>query len=301
MDVAITGSSGLIGTALTASLRGAGHEVRRVVRSGGGPGDVRWDPAAGTIDAPGLEGIDGVVHLAGESIGARRWTDARKERILRSRVDGTTLIARTVAALEPRPAVLLSSSGISVYGDRGDDVVTEETHRGEGFLPDVVEAWESATAPASESGIRVAHLRTAVVLDARGGALAKQLPLFKLGLGGRLGSGRQWFPWISLADQVGAITHLLTSQVTGPVNLVAPEPVTNARFTEVLAKVLGRPAKLPVPRFAPGLLLGRELAEELLYWSVRALPTVLEGDGYRFHHPTLEGALRSLLQRPAPA
>lgn len=301
MDVAITGSSGLIGTALTASLRRAGHKVRRVVRSGGGPGDVRWDPAAGTIDAHGLAGVGGVVHLAGESIGARRWTDARKERILGSRVDGTTLIARTVAALEPRPAFLLSSSGISVYGDRGDDVVTEETPRGEGFLPDVVEAWESATAPASESGIRVAHLRTAVVLDARGGALAKQLPLFKLGLGGRLGSGRQWFPWISLDDQVGAITHLLTSQVAGPVNLVAPEPVTNARFTEVLAEVLGRPAKLPIPRFAPGLLLGRQLAEELLYWSVRALPTVLEDDGYRFQQPALEGALRSLLQRPAVA
>ena len=299
MDVAITGSSGLIGTALAASLQRDGHTVRPVVRSDGGPGTVRWDPAAGTIDAGALAGVDAVVHLAGAGIGDKRWTDARKEVVLRSRVDGTTLLSRTIAALDPKPAVLLSASGISVYGDGGDEVQTEAAPSGSGFLAEVVDAWEASTAAASEAGIRVAHLRSAVVLDQGGGALAKQLPLFRLGLGGRLGSGEQWFPWISLDDEVGAITHLLTSDVSGPVNLVAPEQVTNARFTEVLGSVLGRPAILPVPRFGPALLLGKELAEQLLYWSVRAVPEVLAADGYRFVHPTLEGALRAILDRPA--
>ena len=299
MDVAITGSSGLIGTALAASLRRDGHTVRPVVRSDGGPSTVRWDPAAGTIDAGALAGVDAVVHLAGAGIGDKRWTDARKEVVLRSRVDGTTLLSRTIAGLDPKPAVLLSASGISVYGDRGDEVQTEACPSGSGFLAEVVDAWEASTAAASEAGIRVAHLRSAVVLDQGGGALAKQLPLFRFGLGGRLGSGEQWFPWISLDDEVGAITHLLTSEVSGPVNLVAPEQVTNARFTEVLASVLGRPAILPIPRFGPSLLLGRELAEQLLFWSVRAAPEVLLADGYRFVHPTLEGSLRAVLDRPA--
>ncbi len=301
MDVAITGSSGLIGRALSESLRGAGHTVRPVVRAGGGAGSVRWDLAAGTIDAAGLQGVDAVVHLAGEGIADKRWTDAQKQRILASRVDGTTLISRTVAGLDPKPAALLSASGISVYGDQGDAVSTETSPAGEGFLPEVVQAWEAATAPAAEAGIRVAHLRSAVVLDANGGALGKQLPLFKLGLGGRLGSGDQYFPWISLTDEVAAITHLLGSEVEGPVNMVAPEAVTNATFTATLARVLGRPAVLPIPRFGPALLLGRELAEELLYWSIRAVPTVLEADGFRFADPTLEGALRSLLDKPAAA
>ena len=299
MDVAITGSSGLIGTALATSLRRDGHTVRPVVRTEGGPGTVRWDPAAGTIDAGALAGVDAVVHLAGAGIGDKRWTDARKEVVLRSRVDGTTLLSRTIAALDPKPAVLLSASGISVYGDRGDEVQTEASPSGSGFLAEVVDAWEASTAAASDAGIRVAHLRSAVVLDQGGGALAKQLPLFRLGLGGRLGTGEQWFPWISLDDEVGAITHLLTSDVSGPVNLVAPEQVTNATFTEVLAGVLGRPAILPVPRFGPALLLGRELAEQLLYWSVRAVPEVLVADGYPFVHPTLEGSLRAVLDRPA--
>ena len=299
MDVAITGSSGLIGSALATSLRREGHTVRPVVRTEGGPGTVRWDPAAGTIDARALAGVDAVVHLAGAGIGDKRWTDARKEVVLRSRVDGTTLLSRTIAALDPKPAVLLSASGISVYGDRGDEVQTEASPSGSGFLAEVVDAWEASTAAASDAGIRVAHLRSAVVLDQGGGALAKQLPLFRLGLGGRLGTGEQWFPWISLDDEVGAITHLLTSDVSGPVNLVAPEQVTNATFTRVLAGVLGRPAIVPVPRFGPALLLGRELAEQLLYWSVRAVPEVLVADGYRFVHPTLEGSLRAVLDRPA--
>lgn len=296
MDVAITGSTGLIGTALATALRAAGHTVRPVVRSaGGGPGSVRWDPAAGTIDAAALAGVDAVVHLAGAGIADKRWTAARKEEVLRSRVDGTTLIARTAASLEPRPAALLSASGISVYGDGGDEVRTETSPPGEGFLPDVVAAWESSTAAASEAGVRVVHLRSGVVLDAHGGALAKQLPLFRFGLGGRLGSGAQWLPWISLADEVDAVTHLLTSELAGPVNVVAPEPVTNAAFTEALARALHRPSVLPIPRLGPVALLGRELATELLYWSVRALPAALEGDGYRFRHPDLASALRDIL------
>ena len=301
MDVAITGSSGLIGTALSAALRSAGHTVRPVVRSGGGPGTVRWDPSAGTIDAAELAGVDAVVHLAGEPIADERWSEEQKQRIRSSRVEGTTLVARTVADLDPQPAVLLSGSAIGYYGDRGDEVLTESSPPGDGFLPDVVEAWEAATAPASDAGIRVAHLRTGIVLDADGGALSKQLPLFKLGLGGRLGSGQQWVPWISLADEVAAIVHLLDADVSGPVNLTAPEPVTNAEFTTTLAEVLGRPAIFPIPRFGPNLLLGKELAESLLYSSARVAPRVLEGDGYRFRHPELEGALRAILDRPAAA
>ena len=300
MDVAITGSTGFIGTALAAVLRAGGHTVRPVVRSAdAAPGSVRWDPAAGTIDAAGLAGVDAVVHLAGAGIGDKRWTAARKQEVLRSRVDGTTLIARTVASLEPRPAALLSASGISVYGDGGDEVRTEASPPGAGFLPQVVQAWESATAAASAAGVRVVNLRSGVVLDADGGALAKQLPLFRFGVGGRLGPGTQWFPWISLADEVGAITHLLASGLSGPVNLVAPTPVTNAEFTEVLARSLHRPAVVPVPRLGPVALLGRELATELLFWSVRARPAALEADGYGFRHPDLASALHDILGRPA--
>lgn len=299
MDVAITGSTGLIGTALSRALRDAGHTVRPVVRSEGGPGSVRWDIDAGTVDAPALAGVDAVVHLAGEGIAERRWTDKQKERILRSRVDGTSLIARTVASLDPRPSVLVCASGISVYGDQGDEVLTEASPVGEGFLPEVVVAWEAAADPARAAGIRTVHLRSGVVLDDEGGALAKQLPLFKLGLGGRFGSGRQWLPWISIDDEVGAIVHLLTSSVAGPVNLTAPEPVTNAEFTTTLAGLLGRPSFVPIPKLGPSLLLGRELTETLLYWSTRAIPAVLEADGYRFAHPSAEEALRDLLQRPS--
>lgn len=301
MDVAITGASGLIGSALSDTLRAAGHTVRPVSRSAGGPGTVVWDPAAGTIDADGLVGVDAVVHLAGEGIADKRWSDAQKQRIRASRVDGTTLIARLVAELDPKPSVLLSGSAIGYYGDRGDEVLTESSPPGDGFLPEVVTAWEAATAAAAEAGVRVAHLRTGIVLSSDGGALAKQLPLFKVGLGGRLGSGQQWVPWISLEDEVGAIVHLLTADVEGPVNLTAPEPVTNATFTQTLADVLGRPAVLPIPRFGPELLLGKELAQDLLYSSARVVPSVLEGDGFRFVHPELEGALRSVLDRPAAA
>lgn len=300
MDVAITGSSGLIGTALTKALRGAGHEVRRVVRSGADePGVVRWDPAAGSIDAGGLAGVDAVVHLAGEGVAEKRWNDEQKARIKRSRVDGTTLLATAIAGLDPKPQAFLSGSAIGFYGDRGDEALTESSPAGHDFLTEVVEAWEAATTPAEDAGIRTVHLRTGIVLDPDGGALAKQLPLFKLGLGGKLASGKQWTSWISLADEVGAIVHLLTSAVEGAVNLTSPTPVTNADFTTTLAGVLGRPAFLPIPRFAPAVLLGKELVETVLYSSAKVVPQVLQDDGYRFRHATLEEALRDLLDRPA--
>lgn len=302
MDVAITGSSGLIGTALTTSLRRAGHTVRPVVRrEGGGPGSVRWDPEAGTIDAAALAGVDAVVHLAGEGVAEKRWTDEQKSRILDSRVKGTTVIAEAMAGLDRKPQALLSGSAVGFYGDRGEEELTEASPPGSGFLPEVAAAWEASTAPAEAAGIRTVHLRTGIVLDRDGGALAKQLPLFKLGLGGRLGSGEQWLPWISLADEVAAIVHLLTSGVSGAVNLTSPAPVTNTDFTTTLAGILHRPSVLPTPRFGPALLLGKELAAALLYTSAKALPTVLQADGYRFVHPTLQEALRAILDRPAAA
>ncbi len=302
MDVAVTGSGGLIGRALVDRLREEGHQVRRVVRSGGsGADEVRWDPMVGTIDSSALAGVDAVVNLAGEGIGDRRWTDAQKRRIRDSRVTGTTVLAEAMARLDPRPTVLLNASAVGFYGDRGDEELTEASGAGTGFLADLVQAWEGATRGASAAGIRTACFRTGIVLSADGGALAKQLPLFRFGVGGRLGPGTQWLPWIALEDEVGAIVHLLTADVEGPVNLAAPEPVTNATFTEVLGRVLGRPTFLTVPRFGPRLLLGRELADELLFSSARMVPERLRASGYAFAHPELEGALRSILDRPAAA
>jgi uncharacterized protein (TIGR01777 family) len=245
--------------------------------------------------------VDAVVNLGGEGIGDHRWTEAQKRRIRDSRVTGTTVLAEAMAALEPRPSVLLNASAVGYYGDRGDEVLTEASGPGTGFLSEVVQAWEGATRPAAAAGIRTACFRTGIVLAADGGALAKQLPLFRFGLGGRLGSGTQWLPWIALEDEVGAIVHLLTADVEGPVNLAAPDPVTNAAFTEVLGRVLGRPSFLAVPAFGPRLLLGRELADELLFSSARMVPEKLRASGYQFALPELEGALRSVLDRPAAA
>jgi uncharacterized protein (TIGR01777 family) len=298
--VAVTGSTGLIGTALVRSLRADGHDVQRVVReSSSEPGAVQWDIAAETIDAPALEGVDAVVHLAGAGIGERRWTPDRKREILESRRNGTDLLARTIARLQTKPAVMLSASGINVYGDRGDEVLVEHSHRGEGFLADVVEAWENAAAPAVTAGIRTAFLRSGMVLAHPGGALDRLVALFGRGLGGRLGSGRQWWSWITLDDEVRAIRWLLEHEVAGPVNLTAPNPVNNADFTRTLAHVLHRPALLPVPRFGPAVVVGRELADELLFASLRVVPAVLVEHGFRFAHPSLEEALRAVLERPA--
>jgi uncharacterized protein len=301
MEVAVTGSTGFIGSALVDALTAAGHRPIRVVRGVAKGDEIAWDPEAGAIDAASLEGVDGVVHLAGAGIGDHRWNDAYKLKIRRSRTNGTTLLAHTLAGLTKRPSVLVSGSAVGYYGDRGNEVLDETSSPGTGFLPEVCVAWEAATAPAAEAGVRVVTTRSGIVLSPRGGALKRQLPLFKLGLGGTLGTGRQWQSWITLDDEVGAILHLLTGQVAGPVNLTTPHPVTNAVFTKTLAAVLHRPSFFPIPSFGPKLVLGSELADILLYEGQRVLPRVLEGSGYTFAHPTLEEALRTILDRPAAA
>jgi uncharacterized protein (TIGR01777 family) len=295
--VAITGSSGLIGTALRSRLIAEGHEVVRVVRGDPADGDISWDPMAGRLEAADLDGVDAVVNLAGAGIGDKRWTDEYKRQIRDSRVLGTTLLSTAIARAAHGPRILLSGSAIGLYGDRGSEELDETSPPGEGFLAAVTEEWEAATAAASEAGVRVAHLRTGIVLSRAGGALKKQLPLFKLGLGGRFGSGAQWQSWISIDDEVGAILHLLAGDVTGPVNLTAPNPVTNAEFASVLARVLHRPSLVPVPRFGPTLILGGELTDTLLYEGQRVLPRVLLADDYTFAHADLDAALRALLGR----
>lgn len=293
MEIAITGASGLIGTALTEKLTADGHRVVPVSRSAGD--GIHWDPANGTVDSAGLEGLDAVVHLAGEPIGDKRWNDEVKRRIHDSRTDSTRLLATTLASLDKPPRVLLSGSAIGYYGDAGATPLTETSPPGNDFLAKVCVDWESATEPAEAAGIRVARLRTGLVLTPDGGALAKMLPLFKLGLGGKMGSGRQYWSAISIDDEVGIITWLLHNEVSGPVNLTCPEPTTNAEFTDTLGDVLGRPTIVPVPAFGPKLLLGGELADALLFTSARVIPQVAETAGYVFQHPTLESALRAVL------
>lgn len=298
MHVAITGATGLIGSALAPSLTAGGHQVTRVTRRPQpAPGTVTWNPAAGELDPDDLRGVDAIVHLAGEPIASGRWTKRRKQRIRDSRVQGTALLARTLAEMEDGPRVLVVSSGIDYYGDRDDEVLTEDSGPGEDFLAEVCVAWEAAADPAREAGVRVVHLRTGMVLSARGGALPKLLVPFRLGVGGRFGSGRQYWSWIAIDDMVALIDHALTSPgLSGPANAVAPAPVTNAEFTRILAAVLSRPAILPVPRFAPGLVLG-ELADTLLFASQRAFPERAEADGFVFAHANLEEALRHVLSR----
>jgi hypothetical protein len=297
MRIAITGSSGFIGSALVRSLEADGHTAVRVVRRDGVPGSIRWDIDAGEIESAGLEGLDGVVHLAGEGVAERRWTEEQKRRILESRTKGTALLAQALAGLTTKPPVLVSGAGMDFYGDRGDEQLTETSAKGTGFLSDVVAAWEEATAPAAAAGIRVARIRTSMVLDADGGALPRLVALARFGLLGKLGSGKQWMSWISLADEVGAIRFLLDHDVAGPVNLASPGPVTNAVFTKILGRVLHRPAFLRVPTFGPRLLLGRELAQALLFDSKRVAPEVLLDAGYEFEHTELETTLRELLSR----
>ncbi|MDO8392715.1 MAG: TIGR01777 family oxidoreductase [Actinomycetota bacterium] len=292
MRVIISGASGLIGTALGASLRSDGHEVVALVRRPAGAGEIRWDPTNGVLAADALDGADAVVHLAGAGIGDHRWTDDYKRELIDSRVKSTTLLATTIAASANPPKVLLSGSAIGIYGASDGRDLDESSPAGTGFLADVCVQWEAATAPAAAAGVRVVHLRTGIVLTPKGGALKKMLPLFKLFAGGKFGNGKQWQSWISLADEVGAIRHLLTHDVRGPVNLTAPAPVTNAEFTKVLGGVLHRPTLLPVPRFGPALLLGGELADALLYTGQKVLPGALRASGYSFQHTTLDAALR---------
>lgn len=296
MDVAVTGSSGLVGSALRPALAAAGHRVLRMVRSGeGGPDTLRWDPEAGTIDTGGLEGVGGVVHLAGEGIG-KRWTAAQKARIRDSRMAGTRLLAETLAKLSRPPAVMVSASAVGFYGDRGDEVLTEASPPGGGFLASVAREWEGATEAAQTAGIRVAHLRSGEVLARHGGALAKMLTPFRLGVGGRMGAGRQWMSWIAIDDEVAAIVHILGEEgLAGPVNATAPNPVTNADFTKALAGALHRPAVLPVPAPALRLLLGREMADELILVSQRVVPERLNGSGFQFQTPEIGSALARVL------
>jgi len=300
MRVVVTGSSGLIGGNLCSLLAGNGHDVVRVVRREVRPGEqaLQWDPEAGTIDVRGLEDADAVVHLAGAGIGDRRWSDSRKRVLVESRTRSTAVLARALAGLDPRPEVLVSGSAIGIYGDRGDEILTEKSRPGDDFLASLCERWEAETAPAAEAGVRVVCARTGVVLSAQGGALPKMLPLFKVGLGGRLGSGAQWWSWIALDDEIRAIEWLLEHDVRGPVNLTAPTPVTNREFTAVLSEVLSRPARLPVPKFGPRVLLGAELADALLFTSARVRPEVLETSGFAFSCNDLEASLRSVLGRP---
>jgi uncharacterized protein len=296
--VAVTGSTGFIGSVLVDRLRKEGHDVRRVVRrTPTSPDEVRWDPEAGSIDAAGLVGVEAVVHLAGEGIADRRWTDEQKRKILESRTLGTDTLAVALASLDPRPTVLVSGSAMGYYGDRGDEVLTEASSKGHGFLADVVDAWERATAPASDAGIRTAYVRSTLVLSATGGALGKMLPLFRFGIGGRIGSGKQWWPWITVDDEVGAIVHLLSADVEGAVNMGSPEPVTNAEFTRALGRAVNRPTLLPTPKFGPAALLGSELADELLYTSHRVVPERLLASGYSFRDTDLDVTLARLLTR----
>ena len=302
MRVLVSGSHGLIGSALVDRLQREGHDPLRLVRSAeAGPGEVAWDPREGRLEARSLEGLDGVVHLAGAGIGDKRWTAPRKKEILDSRVVSTDLLSRRLAETDSHPPVLISGSAVGYYGDRGDELLDESSAPGAGFLAEVCRQWEAATAPAEAAGIRVVHVRTGIVQTPNGGTLKRLLPLFKIGAGGRLGSGRQYMSWISLDDEVGGILHALQQgSVAGPVNLTAPEPVTNAQFTATLGTVLGRPTFVTAPRFGLSALLGPELVEELLLSGQRVEPKVLLGSGYVFRHPTLEAALRDVLDRPAP-
>jgi len=302
MKIVMSGASGLIGSALGPALASQGHEVVPLVRRRPRPGEraIGWDPAAGTIDRTGggLEGSDVVINLAGENVFGR-WTAEKKRRIRESRVNGTRLVSETIAGLARRPSVLLAASAIGYYGDRGDEELTEQSAPGDDFLAQVTRDWEAATAPAARAGIRVVNLRFGVVLSPAGGALAKMLPPFRLGLGGRVGSGQQFLSWIALDDAVAAILHALTTaSLAGPLNVTAPHPVTNRDFAKTLGRVLGRPAVLPVPAFALRMAFGTEGAD-MLQSGQRVLPARLLASGFRFQYGEVEAALRDLLQHPA--
>jgi hypothetical protein len=300
VKVIVSGASGLIGSALVRALQTRGDEVTRLVRRSPATGEARWDPDGGQIETAALDGQDAVVHLAGEGIGDHRWTEEHKRAVVDSRVKGTTLLAETLAGLTDKPRVMASGSAIGYYGLRGDEVLTEDSAPGTGFLADACVQWEAATAPAEDAGIRVCHLRTGLVLSDDGGALKQMLLPFKLGLGGRIGNGKQWWSWISIDDEVDAILHLIdNSKASGPVNVTAPNPVTNIEFTRTLNGVLRRPTLLPTPTFALKAMFGSEAVEEMFLGGQRVMPARLQADGYAFRHPELEGALRQLLHKAA--
>jgi len=300
MKVAITGASGLVGSALSPSLSEAGHDVVRLVRRApSAAGEIPWDPERG-VDGDALEGVDAVVHLAGENLAAGRWSQQRKARIRDSRVGPTRILAETLARMKRAPKVFVSASAVGYYGHRGDEWLTEDAPPADDFLGRLVRDWEAAAAPAADAGIRVVHPRMGMVLSPAGGALGKMLLPFRMGLGGVLGDGGQYMSWIAIDDVVGAICHSLIHEgVKGPVNVVAPSPVTNTEFTKTLGRVLRRPTFAPAPPFALRLVFG-EMADATILASIRARPVRLVTAGYRFRFPELEPALRHVLGRAGP-
>lgn len=295
MRIAISGASGFLGSHLATILRKQGDEVLALVRHRPAGGEIGWDPAAGTMEREKLDAVDAVFHLAGANI-ATRWTDGAKRTIRESRVRGTSLLASGLAGLARKPRVLISVSAVGIYGDRGDEILTEHSAPGAGFLAEVAQAWEAAAQPARDAGIRVAHPRFGIILSADGGALVKMLPPFRLGLGGKLGSGMQWMSWVALDDVLSGLLHILRSdELRGPVNLVAPEPVRNHEFTRILAEELHRPALFTVPRAALYLRFGREMVNEVLIGSARVRPERLSESGFSFQYPALRAALAHVL------
>lgn len=299
----MTGASGFIGSALVPALEADGHRVLRLVRpesKAGGGDTLSWEPMEGRIDAAGLEGVDAVIHLAGAGIGDKKWTPDRKRFIHESRVKGTTLLCETLAGLSNKPSVLVSASAVGYYGPRGDEVLTEESDSGEGWLAGVVRDWEQATAPAEAAGIRVVRTRSGAVLSPAGGILKRMLFPFKAGVGGRVGTGKQYMSWVTLNDEIGAFRHLLAhEELSGPVNVTAPNPVTNAEFTKTLGNAVRRPTAIPTPVFLLKIPYGMELVFNLLLSGQRVVPGRLQESGYQFEHATLEAALRDLLGKRA--
>jgi len=294
MNILISGASGLIGLALVPHLEKEGHNILKLTRDEKQQGSIVWNPAQGILDLPSSTNIDAVIHLAGENIAEGRWTKKKKQRILSSRIDGTGLISRRISELEVKPEVMLSASGIGFYGSQGDKVLTEADPPGDGFLVDVSRDWETATSPAEEAGIRVVHMRIGPVLSTKGGALKRMLPSFRFGFGATMGSGRQYMSWILIDDIISAMGFLLTSrELSGPVNLCSPHPVTNREFSKTLGKALKRPAVFHIPGLVLRILFG-ELSTELLS-STRARPDRLLKAGFEFRYPELDTGLRHLL------
>jgi uncharacterized protein (TIGR01777 family) len=295
MKIVVSGASGLIGSALVPALEGAGHEVLRLVRrTATGPHELEWDPAGGTIDSTRLAGVDAFVNLSGANLDVR-WTERAKTEILESRTKTTSLLASTAATLRPRPAVLLCAGGTGIYGNRGDEILTERSEPGGGFLADVMRQTEAASQAARDAGLRVVHFRQGMVLSGEGGALRRMLPFFRLGLGGPVGGGRQWWSWVSLSDVVSAYRLVLESDLAGPVNLAAPNPVTSRQFAKALGHALGRPAVFPAPTFGVKLLFGQK-GEEVLLFGQRTLPARLLDAGFAFDYPELDAALARALE-----